>query len=84
MNAVFLFEGRPSADEGSALLWDMAAVCGVQGAACGHQLLLTLPFASSSLTDVTVRGSVGQTVSWWSLVYSEQHLSVCPYPQTCI
>lgn len=49
----FLFEGRPSADECTALLWDMEAVCGVQGAGCGHQLLLTPPFASSTLTDVT-------------------------------
>ncbi|KAM7399091.1 hypothetical protein PAMP_018383 [Pampus punctatissimus] len=44
---------KPSADECAALLWDMVAACGVQGAGCGHQLLLTPPFASSSPTDVT-------------------------------
>lgn len=42
----------------TVLLWDMAAVYGVQGAGCGQQLLLTPPFASSSPTDVTVRGFV--------------------------
>lgn len=40
----------------AALLWDMTAVYGVQGAGCGRQLLLTPPFASSPPTDVTVTG----------------------------
>lgn len=53
------------ADELAALLWVIVAVCGVQGAGCGHQLLLTPPFASSSPTDVTVRCFV--CTHWYSI-----------------
>jgi len=72
----FSLKKEPSADECAALLWGMQAVCvfvfvcvwgGVQGAGCGHQLMLTPPFASSSLTDVTVGGFVWQAASWWSI-----------------
>ena len=39
----------------SFIVGGLVAACGVQRAGCGHQLLLTPLFASSSPTDVTVR-----------------------------